>query len=283
MPYQQIPRYCRPCLERLARQAMSLACHSSPEEEKLALSWLEELYAPEIPPPIIASRLHRRIKKYCRHPDPYLPLKEKEISVAQEMAPVLKTRYRDDFDDLLLFSLLGNAIDFFRSPEEIKKAFQEGVKLSLDHRPVIRKRLSESQMVLFLPDNAGEVFFDLPLLSWLKEHGLTVFYAVKPVPIQNDLCLADLERLSLSLPVEVVTTGAEMVGLSLEEASPEFRELFHRADLILAKGMGHFETLSEVPHPGLSFLLCAKCLPVAQALEVSLNSYVVKSQSISSF
>lgn len=276
MPYSQIPRYCRSCLERLARQAMHLACQATPENEALALNWLDEFYAPEIPPPIIASLLHRRIKKYCQNPDPYRPLKEKEIELARRMAQALRPYYPDTFEDLLLFSLLGNAIDFFRPPEEVEEAFKEGVNLSIDHRPQLSQMLSRTRKLLFLTDNAGEVFFDLPLLSWLKKQGIEVFYAVKPVPIQNDLSLADLEGLGLEIPAQVVSTGAEMVGLSLSEASPEFRELFDEADLILAKGMGHYETLSDLNRSNLGFLLCAKCVPVSNSLEVELNSYVVK-------
>ena len=276
MGYRQIPQYCRPCLERLARQAINLACNPDPEKEALALSWLEELYAPEIPPPIIASRLHRRVKKHCQNPDPYEPLKEKEIAVAREMASLLREQYTSSFEDLLLFSLLGNAIDFFRSPEEIREAFAQGVSLEIDHRPQIKERLAQARHVLFLPDNVGEVFFDLPLLKWLVENGYETYYAVKPVPIQNDLSLEDLKRLSLEIPAKVVTTGAEMVGLTLEEASPQFRSLFEEADLILAKGMGHFETLSSYGGDNLVFLLCAKCVPVSKALKVNLHSYVIK-------
>ena len=47
------------------------------------------------------------------------------------------------------------------------------------------------------------------------------------------------------------------------------------ADLVLAKGMGYWETLSELPAEGKVFhLLKAKCRPVAASLGVSLDSYV---------
>jgi len=43
----------------------------------------------------------------------------------------------------------------------------------------------------------------------------------------------------------------------------------------VAKGMGHFETLVNDPQRELFFLLCAKCVPVARALGVKVNDYVV--------
>ncbi len=273
--YRQDPQYCRPCLERLTRQAIGLACPQSPEHEAQALKWLDEFYSPELPPPLIASRLHLKIKAYCQNPDPYLPMKEKEIEVAQRLSQELLPYYESDLAGLLAFALLGNAIDFFRPPEEIEAAFREGVKLAVDHRPAILKALEKSQRILYLTDNAGEVFFDLPLLRALSEKGLQVYYAVKPEPLQNDLCLDDLKRLGLEIPAQVISTGAKIVGLLLEEASPEFQKLYQEADLILAKGMGHFETLSDGPGLGrLVFMLCAKCIPVSKALEVPLHSYL---------
>ena len=58
-------------------------------------------------------------------------------------------------------------------------------------------------------------------------------------------------------------------------ASPEFKATFESADLVIAKGMGYWETLSELPAEGKVFyLLKAKCQPVTDSLNVALNSYV---------
>lgn len=274
MLYRQLPEYCRPCLERLARQAVSLACEPSEENLHQALAWLDELYSPDIPPPIIASHLHRRVKKFCANEDPYAPIKERELALARKMAPRLLPAYEKDIRGLVLFSLLGNALDFFRSPEEVEEALSKGLTLALDHTGELLLRLKGARSFLLLTDNAGELYFDLPLLSRLKEEGLEVFYAVKPRPIQNDLSLKDLEKLGVEVPAQVVSTGAEMVGLSLAYASQEFRELYLAADVVVAKGMGHFETLGNEPERELFLLLCAKCVPVAKALGVELNSYV---------
>ena len=274
MPYRQLPEHCRPCLERLARQAINLACEPTEENLRQALSWLDELYSPDLPPPVIASHLHRRVKKFCGNEDPYAPIKERELALAREMAPRLLPSYEKDLRGLILFSLLGNAIDFFRPPEEVEEAFRKGVTLALDHTQELILRLDEAKSFLLLTDNAGELYFDLPLLSRLKERGLEVFYAVKPRPIQNDLSLPDLEKLGVEVPAQVVSTGAEMVGLMLSYASEEFKKLYFSADVVVAKGMGHFETLGNEPGREIFLLLCAKCVPVARALGVSLNAYV---------
>ena len=65
----------------------------------------------------------------------------------------------------------------------------------------------------------------------------------------------------------------------LAKASPEFRQRFADADLILAKGMGHFETLAHLDDPRIFFLLQAKCRPIAAALGVPPLSLVLKALS----
>ena len=98
---------------------------------------------------------------------------------------------------------------------------------------------------------------------------------VKPGPIQNDLTREDLEASGLGAALEpVIDSGARTVGLDLDRASPAFLKLLAAAQFILAKGMGHFETLSHLADPRLYFLLQAKCDPVARALGVARGSYV---------
>jgi uncharacterized protein with ATP-grasp and redox domains len=73
----------------------------------------------------------------------------------------------------------------------------------------------------------------------------------------------------------VISTGTDTPGVDMEIASAEFKAEFAAADIVLAKGMGYWETLSELPAQGKVFhLLKAKCGPVASSLGVVLNSYV---------
>jgi hypothetical protein len=171
---------------------------------------------------------------------------------------------------------VGNALDFFRAEAETTREMLAGVEFEINAVPDFRRELAGTPgLLLYLADNAGEQFFDRPLLSGLRRRGWRVVYAVKGGPIQNDLTLADLEASGLLAALEpVVDTGARTVGLELDGVSPGFRELYAAARLIVAKGMGHFETMSHLSDPRVWFLLQAKCPPVAQALGVDLNAFV---------
>jgi uncharacterized protein with ATP-grasp and redox domains len=57
----------------------------------------------------------------------------------------------------------------------------------------------------------------------------------------------------------------------LQFCSAEFREVFEGADLIIAKGQGNYETLSE-HEANIYFLLRAKCPVVAEHIGCEVGS-----------
>jgi hypothetical protein len=132
---------------------------------------------------------------------------------------------------------------------------------------------------LYLADNAGELFFDMPLVQWMKQSA-QVIYVVKPSPVQNDLTLEDVKRSGLEAEFgRVMSTGVASPGIVFSLASAQFKREFESADLIFAKGMGHYEALSELSPEGRFFYcLKAKCQPVADSLGVPINSYVAMLQ-----
>ncbi|MEM2907049.1 MAG: ARMT1-like domain-containing protein, partial [Candidatus Odinarchaeota archaeon] len=74
-----------------------------------------------------------------------------------------------------------------------------------------------------------------------------------------------------------ITTGTDSVGLSVKDCSDEFLSYFYSSDLIIAKGMGYYETISEIKlKKPLALLLRAKCKPVAEDLKVVQNKNIAK-------
>ena len=75
----------------------------------------------------------------------------------------------------------------------------------------------------------------------------------------------------------LITTGTDAVGMVPEECSNEFLNVYNHAELIVAKGMGYAETLTEVdlksPH---AMLLRTKCRPVANFFHVDIEKNVAK-------
>lgn len=224
----------------------------------------------------VATPLHRLVRAMTANADPYDKVKKGELELAaQILGGTMNGPASDDLRDCLVFAVRGNNIDFFKEPDEVKAGMVGPVDLAVDDTAKLLAKLTAARAILFLADNAGEVPFDLPLVSALGDYA-PVRYVVKESPVQDDITMSDLERHGLlgSLP-GVMTTGTDTPGVDMEMASPEFRSAFEAADLVLAKGMGYWETLTELPAAGKVFhLLKAKCRPVADSIGVPLESYV---------
>jgi damage-control phosphatase, subfamily I len=61
----------------------------------------------------------------------------------------------------------------------------------------------------------------------------------------------------------------------LKHCSPEFRELFYNADLIISKGQGNYETMSSLEH-NIIFLLMIKCPVIGRDIGYKTGSFVVQ-------
>jgi hypothetical protein len=76
-----------------------------------------------------------------------------------------------------------------------------------------------------------------------------------------------------------MSSGSDMPGIQLETASAEFVDYFNSANVIISKGMGNFETLSDVKRP-IFFLLKAKCDLVAEHIGVGIGDSVLYASNV---
>ncbi len=270
---------CYTCLERLAFQAAMLATSDEMLRSRAIKEGLEVLkrsFSLDKVTIVVATEIHNVVKAVTQNPDPYQQMKEMEIAVAKEITRHLHPD-EDDLYSCLKFAVLGNSVDFFKPLDEVKGAVRQEVRFAIDDRERFERRLCSARSVLYLADNAGEVFFDLPLVRWLRQR-VGVSYVVKAAPVQNDVTLDGIRRLGLENELgRIITTGTATPGIDLSRASAEFKDEFARADLVLAKGMGYWESLSELPSEGrIFYCLKAKCQPVAESLGVPVGSYVAK-------
>jgi hypothetical protein len=96
------------------------------------------------------------------------------------------------------------------------------------------------------------------------------------VPVLNDVTIKDAKEVGMDKLVKVIDNGSDAPGTILSEVSPEFRELFDGADIVISKGQGNFESLSHSDREGIFFLFMAKCDLVANNLGVPKMSLICK-------
>jgi len=288
---------CYECLRRLICQAADLATDDASLKQraiKEATKILDDEFSYSQLSIVIATKIHRVVKEVTHNPDPYRAMKEREMTLARELYPELSLRaeaaslrqgrkrsnlYKDELRGWLKLAAAANVIDFFREPDSIKEDIRKPVNFALDDSEQLEARFKEGGKILYLADNAGELYFDLPLVKCMRRF-VNVVYVVKPSPVQDDLTLEDVKRSGLEGEFEkVISTGIASPGIVFSSASARFKREFESADLIFAKGMGHYEALSDLPPEGRFFYcLKAKCKPVADSLGVPINSYVAMLQ-----
>jgi uncharacterized protein with ATP-grasp and redox domains len=273
---------CYECLRRLIHQAAELATDDVALKQRAineAMKILDDEFSCSQLSIVIATKIHRVVREVTHNSDPYRAMKEREMTLARELYPQLRPQYKDDLRDYLKLAAAANAIDFFREPGSIKEDIRKPVSFAVDDSEQFEAKLKNADKVLYLADNAGELYFDLPLVKWMRQFA-QVTYVVKPSPVQDDLTLEDVRRSGLEGEFgKVISTGIASPGIVFSLASAQFKREFESADLIFAKGMGHYEALSELPAEGRVFYcLKAKCKPVASSLGVPINSYVAMLQ-----
>ncbi|MFC1978513.1 DUF89 domain-containing protein [Chloroflexota bacterium] len=269
---------CFGCLKRLALQAADLAADSEDLKGRAAdaaVAVLDEHFSLDELTIVIASKIHQTIKDITGNPDPYLRMKDRELAVSAQWLREIGTGHEGDYDTCLKFAALGNVIDFFKPYDVLIKDLEKPVHFTIDNSKQFEQKLKKANNLLYLADNAGEVYFDLHFVRLLSKM-CKVTYVVKERPVQNDITLDDIRKTELEREFErIITTGTATPGIDFSAASPQFIEEYDSADLVFAKGMGYWETLSELPAKGRVFhCLVAKCQPVADSIGVPLNSYV---------
>jgi uncharacterized protein with ATP-grasp and redox domains len=291
---------CYECLRRLIHQAAELATDNVSLKQraiKEALKILDDEFSYSQLSIVIATKIHRVVREVTHNPDPYRAMKEREMTLARELYRELSLRaeatspdlsgrgrkrsnlHKDELWGCLQLAAAANAIDFFREPGPIKKDIREPVSFAVDDSEQFEAKLKDAGKVLYLADNAGELYFDLPLVKWMKQFA-QVIYVVKPSPVQDDLTSEDVKEAGLESEFgKVISTGIASPGIVFSLASARFKREFESADLIFAKGMGYYEALSELSPKGRFFYcLKAKCQPVSDSLGVPINSYVAMLQ-----
>jgi uncharacterized protein with ATP-grasp and redox domains len=265
---------CLECLRKLARQATELATTDPKARSRIErdVAKILKRLSPEVVPPDLSNEFHPIIKELSWNRDPYRERKLREMEAAR--VAFSKIKPEEDLRRCVEIAAQGNAIDFFVDHKTLLRSLNETPKFAIDHVGILEQKLATAREILYLSDNAGEAFFDLPLVKVLGKHA-KVMYAVKEAPIQNDLTLEDLRRAGLSDSFDGIIEAPATIGIYLEKASPQFRAKFDRANLVVAKGMGNYETLSELPESGkIFYILRAKCGPVARSLGVNVDDYV---------
>ena len=275
---------CIPCFARQALDSAKLVTKDEILQEQVVryvLMMLADLDM-RLSPPAIGQKIHRLIRNIVDNDDPYHVLKKKFNNLAIRICDDLKENIRTSEDPLetaFRLAIAGNIIDLgvktSLAESDIEKVITNCLTADFNktHFEDFKKSISRAERILYITDNAGEIIFDKLLIEQLPLEKITV--AVRGKPVINDATMEDAEFAGLTEIVNVIDNGSDAPGTIPEDCSQDFRDCFEKADLVIAKGQGNYETLSEV-HKKIFFILKAKCPVIAKDLGCEVGEMILQ-------
>jgi damage-control phosphatase, subfamily I len=277
---------CIPCFQRQALQAVRFVSDDEELHQKVLREVAEKLLESnwDATPPELAHEVHRIVKRRTNENDPYKKVKKESNDAVLKMYPSLKKQVEESSDPLrtaIRLAIAGNIIDFgplqkFNLDDTVREVLKK--QFAIDDYKKLKEKLDDAETLLFFTDNAGEIGFDKLLVeTFLKTRKLRkIRFVVKGGPIINDATLEDAVYMGLSgLPnVEFLKMSNGEVGAGPERNSQTVKTWIEKHDLVISKGQGNYEGLSE--HNDLFFLFMAKCPVIASDVGVNVGDIILK-------
>jgi len=204
--------------------------------------------------PYLNARVMRFLESKLKLGDIYSGIKHDYNEYLMSMRNEIMRNIKNSNDKLLAalkFAMTGNYIDFGVMNEVDKNELVGLIKnsasqqIDLKEFKDFRDGLGKAGKVAYIADNAGEIVFDMIFIEVIKEMfpHISMDVIVRGKPIHNDVTAADAEEIGLSGLARVIGNGTDIPGTVLSEVNAETREAIDKADIIIAKGQGNFETL----------------------------------------
>jgi uncharacterized protein with ATP-grasp and redox domains len=236
-------------------------------------------------PPHLAKKVYSIICKFARTDNPYREIKEyynRELLGMEGRLKEIIAGSSDSFNAALKLAITGNIIDF-GTEYQITKEFVLGKldevhkkELKIDDSIEMYEKLKKADTLFYLGDNCGEIVIDKIFIGHLKSifPNLNITYGVRGKSIINDVTLEDAEMVKMEEVAEVLDNGDGAPGTVIEDVKDEFKSLFYRSDIVIAKGQGNYETLSGIDREDVYLLFMAKCDVVAKKISVEPMSLI---------
>jgi len=275
---------CIPCFMNQALRGGRIATNNE-HKIKILLNEIGRMIS-EIPmentPPETGASIYRTIRQITENKDPYRKIKKKNIQQAQLLYPELKQKVEKSNDPLLTairLAVAGNIIDLgvdkkFNIFEDVEKTLHQD--FSIFDYDLFKRELNKSKEVLYIGDNSGEAVFDKILI---EELGKPVIFVVREIPVINDITIKEAKIIGIDKVAKIISSGSTAPGTILNLCTAEFIKIFNNADMVISKGQGNYEGLSEVKR-SVFFLLKAKCKVIARNIKVKENDIVLKGINI---
>lgn len=219
--------------------------------------------------PLLVYRFNQAYARRFGPSNGYAEVKRRYNDLVLSMEDRIRARIEKADDPVaaaLAFARVGNYIDY-----GAMDTVEEDTFLSLFDHAALREEEKEiyahflaacqrGKRFLLIADNCGEIVLDKLLLEQLRRRfpGLTFQALVRGGEVLNDATVQDAEYVGIDRVAEILSSGAAVAGTVYEMMPAPARQALDRADVILAKGQGNYESLSGQGRHVFFAFLC-KC------------------------
>jgi len=271
---------CIPCVQRQIIKAAQFSGMNDSEIKKVLRNVMQALLKVDwnTTPPQISHVAHRVLREYVGG-DPYAQVKKDSNDMALALYPKIERIVNESDDPLrttIRVAIAGNIIDFGAMLDfDLERTINEVLYKSFayDDYTLFAEHLEKASTILYFFDNAGEIVFDKLLIEKIKERkNVKLTAVVKAGPIINDATEEDLGYVGLHELVDDIrylSNGEK----GYERSSNEVGRWIKEHDLIISKGQGNYEGLSE--WQGIYYMLMVKCPVIADALNAKIGDIVL--------
>ncbi len=218
--------------------------------------------------PMLDKRIDDIFNEYYEEETDYKALKHKYNQYLLEREDEIRTRINEtgNIEDYIKYVCVGNYIDFGVTgkidDQMLEDMLDKAAELEISSQEVkhLEDELATAKTLLYITDNCGEIVLDKIFIEELKKRyrNLEITVMVRGGLAINDATMEDAEEVGLTKIVPVIGNGTTIIGTVKEQLSQEAREYLDHADVIIAKGMGNFESMYQ---EGINpyFLFLCKC------------------------
>ncbi|MBP2172993.1 damage-control phosphatase ARMT1 family protein [Methanococcus voltae] len=308
---------CSICISRQIVDAINEITDDDEKKFELIKSTMQKItdvYGADAVPAWMGTHVHRHIKEISNSQDPYEKLKRNANIYAKQYLTKTIIDEVNEGDELkrlqnkAKLAIAGNVIDFgpYGTKDNIEHKVEQTIEgiLDIDYSKELlvdlkqsdensktgtenKSKRKEKLKIIYICDNAGEIVFDRPLVEELMNYA-NVTVAVKGKPILNDATMEDAIEAGIPDITKVITSGTDVIGTRFEESSEEFRNEFKNADIVISKGMGNYESLTEYEllknensgSKPIYYIFKAKCEPIAEYNNVNVGANVLLKSTI---
>ncbi len=275
----KIQKKCLPCIVNQAlRLTEMLGTDNASDLLRQVFAYLSQVDFDRSVTPELIGDIFALLKTATGNQDPYRDTRhfynqmflDRLEAMEQEMDSAA-----DPFAEAVKYAISGNIIDFFPihelTPEAVQAYFTrlKQEELTIDDSARLREEVAAAQTVLYLGDNCGEICLDKLLMKKLKQlnPACQFYFATRGSAVVNDSIKEDAYFVGMQAFATIIDNGDGSLGTVCPRTSQAFREIFDRADVIIAKGQANYECLSD-GDKNVYFLLMTKCKVIADDIGV---------------